>query len=471
MAASDYTFSVNHNYSSGVELLFGLKGFLGSLPGWSIPQSGSGNWTGSGNPANAPYTAAGDLFSMASNPAINTSGTGPGSLLNSGAWLVVQMPTWLGYARQFCFQRQSNVSSVLTRATYSASGAFAGGTGTTAPTAADSVPFVGSGTDGAPVFSSYVGTDGTYYSHFGARVVAPYGWYCVSHAKTTNLNSGSIFVDPLISGTFPAADIDPLVLNHFTGSFTMTTLASPTNPNTWFKRGLGGAGFVTAGMMLPNVAGNTIVPSALGVNGHDGRDDLLALPYLRRSASGAPAGYKGQGHLVVAQTAGRSTGHRFNLVDAEEYKLALQDVAIPWPEATTPLLPSTTASATIFDANLWGAGLTGPAPDITPPTVTLVSPANGSAITPTTTLVATYADDETAPRSAIVGVKFPSGEEETVCRVYDDAAPYFPRKYNRSTAVAVTNGYQLTITRRGGWPEHGLELIVDVVDRSGNRAE
>jgi hypothetical protein len=103
--------------------------------------------------------------------------------------------------------------------------------------------------------------------------------------------------------------------------------------------------------------------------------------------------------------------------------------------------------------------------DVTPPTITIVSPTVGTAITPTTPLIVDVADD-VALRRVFVSVAFPArGLEEVV----HDGAAFAPVYADSSSRAVITNGYRYTIVRREGWPS-APTLKVHAIDVTGNEA-
>lgn len=109
--------------------------------------------------------------------------------------------------------------------------------------------------------------------------------------------------------------------------------------------------------------------------------------------------------------------------------------------------------------------LTASAAANTPPTVTWVSPAPGTPISPRDAIVVDIGDDVLEDLSLIiVSARFESlGLEEVVFR-----GEYFASAYAESE-VSVTSSARFTLRRRGGWPG-SVRIQVDVVDGGGERA-
>lgn len=111
-------------------------------------------------------------------------------------------------------------------------------------------------------------------------------------------------------------------------------------------------------------------------------------------------------------------------------------------------------------------------PETNPPTITVVSPADGSTITPSTEFQVQLSDETELRHTAIwarfgVDDDFPKGRRPAEL-IWSGSA--FERGYGSSSVTGdATSGYSLTIVRDGGWPMspqlHGV-----AIDTAGNEA-
>lgn len=107
-----------------------------------------------------------------------------------------------------------------------------------------------------------------------------------------------------------------------------------------------------------------------------------------------------------------------------------------------------------------------PTPDTEPPEVTFVSPVPGSSIGLEDELVVNVTDNLDALERALLVVYIHStGVQELVF----DGTSFTARYVAQSTRVAITNGYQFTLRRTGGWPNNTFVTVrVFAVDDEGN---
>lgn len=103
--------------------------------------------------------------------------------------------------------------------------------------------------------------------------------------------------------------------------------------------------------------------------------------------------------------------------------------------------------------------------DTTPPTVSVVSPAEGTPLRPTDTVVFDVDDDGGPTALRHIEVRAPQGGAvETIWNGTQFVAPY-----TGSSRVETATGYRFTVQRTGGWTQ-ALALEVDAIDTSGNKA-
>jgi hypothetical protein len=100
------------------------------------------------------------------------------------------------------------------------------------------------------------------------------------------------------------------------------------------------------------------------------------------------------------------------------------------------------------------------------PVVTLVSPAAGTPLHPTDSVVFDVTDDGNFSLVSFRLRFVASGEREAVYDRDDPAGAWDPR-YASSSIATITGGYRITLRRSGGWPGGGIGLLPRVVDAVG----
>lgn len=96
------------------------------------------------------------------------------------------------------------------------------------------------------------------------------------------------------------------------------------------------------------------------------------------------------------------------------------------------------------------------------PTVTVVSPAEGGALTPAGSVVIDVTDADGLAFVELT-IVYPGGATEVAFRDGDFRRPY------TGTQAAITDGYRYTIDRDGGWPNGNPRFEVVAVDNGGAR--
>lgn len=136
-----------------------------------------------------------------------------------------------------------------------------------------------------------------------------------------------------------------------------------------------------------------------------------------------------------------------------------------WPAAGLVL----TVIATDGQANVTTATYTltitdAPAVDTGSPSISNVTPAPGSPLTPTSALGFDVTDDSGLFRRITVSVSYANGRPDEV--VYDRRGfrPYYSAG---SSVVSIEGGLRFSVRRAGGWPA-APHLYVDPIDMSGN---
>jgi hypothetical protein len=110
----------------------------------------------------------------------------------------------------------------------------------------------------------------------------------------------------------------------------------------------------------------------------------------------------------------------------------------------------------------------GPAPDLTPPTVTLVSPAMGPGrIQPSTPIVFDVTDSSgSVGRIFVFATTRLGGPKELV----HDGSAFEPEYAANSVRSAISNGFRYSVLRFGGWPTSHVQIRTWPIDAVGNEA-
>ena len=307
-----YTWDVNDPSSfTGASALFKHKALL-KAAGWTVTASGDGL---------SAFSSSSDI--------ITQSGSGANGLNNTSAWYVLQSPAGAG-TRQLEFQRGS--SSRIWTLKYSYSVGFSGGS--------PSSTVAGTATDAQTMWSAATvfGTDATYHVHCMADNAAPYGNYllCLQTGGLsgsfggTYTNVGVFVMDPLISSTYPGADVDPMMF--YAPTTTEGAFQASVNTKTfgYLKKGLAGEGFVnipwlligsdSAALMHPNAAGSLV---------QTGKDMPFPVLYARDTSFVAPLGHKGYSSLLQVSNTYRMTP-ALESVSTTNDTIYFGDFMLPW---------------------------------------------------------------------------------------------------------------------------------------------
>lgn len=300
-------------------------------------------------------------------------GGGANNLDNSRAWIVMQQPPQSGaltvgapYAgtRQLCWQH-SVVNNQQWRLKYSFSGGYTSpsvaGTAQNTPSInaaiGDEVFVFGGGSDASPTFDTLfgAGTNGGSRCNMMAddgflvsgSNPTPYGWYMVTWTAGASAGTETEhMMDPMISGSCPAGDVDPFVFRRMNTSLNNSVL----NPYTaqqyfgrtdvngaatcWYRKGLQGAQFVTT-CAVYWLRGNSSVgfinayPQQTGANSNSNEDDLLPIIMHRPASVGGAGGYKGLSSLMKYTSSIKSTGVSMS-VNGNRDRLVCNTVTLPW---------------------------------------------------------------------------------------------------------------------------------------------
>jgi hypothetical protein len=185
------------NQTNGLAM-YVLKESL-KLAGWTVVTSGTGT---------AGTTGAGDLITTG-------TGTAIGSFARNGAWVRMREPS--PGTREYVFQNGQADNSPNGIIKYSRATGFAtGGTATVAPTTGggDGIVFVGSGTDAAPVNTTWIPNAAGGYYHCVASDTANngvWGWWWYGYTISPVANQVIIATESVATGSTPVQDQDPSI--------------------------------------------------------------------------------------------------------------------------------------------------------------------------------------------------------------------------------------------------------------------
>jgi hypothetical protein len=309
--------------SAGAGGLYYIKETL-KAAGWAVVSSSDGT----------TYSAVGDV--------ITTFATGAGGMDNPYAWFRIQDP---GGLRELVFQRATFGALIGNswRVKYSASAKFTGGApaATVVPSATDEQLLCGSGTDGAPGFTSILATGDSYYMHCVAQSTPEngvYGFWFFATVKGSGVISGQVMCEPLDSATYPVEDVEPCLFvctNAATRSVMSGVWAG------WYAKGLGAQAWLTATTgwsMAPPFSSsytNLFGTNPVGANPYTGEDDNIAAGVMRASAVIQP-GWRGYTKYLKIRGSLRSYPSTANLAtDAYVY---FGEFLVPWPNGIAPTL-------------------------------------------------------------------------------------------------------------------------------------
>jgi len=313
-----YTFDTNNTPATGSEAVYLLKEAL-KTAGWTVASSSDGT----------TYNASGDQISSGSS--------GAGGMANSSAWFRIQMPTLDSVVREFTFQRSTSLNYQW-RIKYSYSAGFTGGSpgATQTPSATDEQILAGAGTDASPTYSTILNSsDGGYRWNIAAGGAAEnYVFYAFSFASGGGVVNAFWLLDRMLSGSYPSADVDPVVMGFAATALNVATIQSTSSViKAYLDKGGGSEGFVSMPGCVPEDSA-THLAGNLGTNPHTGNDDSIPIIFARRSALGSPAGWKGIGSMLRMNGVTRTTGDTYSVGSARD-RIIVDDCNLPW-DASVP---------------------------------------------------------------------------------------------------------------------------------------
>jgi len=273
--------------------------------GWTTQSSGDGL---------SAFSSSGDI--------ITSGNSGANGFANTSAWVRMQSPAGAG-SRELIFQRGS--SNPVWTSKYSFSAGFTGGSpnSTTPGTATDSQTLLNATT----LFT----TDNTYRIQIACDNAAPYGFYMFAYTFGGQFNSSitcSLVMDPLLAGSYPAADNDPMVFI-FVGSSAFS-VGTPGSPLGYLKKGLAGEGFVNIPWMRVALGSSPILfPGGAGNHSHSFNEVMFPVFYARDTGKTAPVGWKGVSSLMKMVGQAYVTPTLLSVSTTRD-TVTVGDIALPW---------------------------------------------------------------------------------------------------------------------------------------------
>jgi hypothetical protein len=299
-----YVFDVNNDSMTGAQAMYKFKELL-KTAGWVVKSSGDG------------------LSAFSSTTDIITSGSsGANGFANSNAWVRLQSPAGAG-SREFLVQRSS--FNTLWTIKYSYSIGFSAGSpsATVLPTATDSQTLLSA--------SSLFVTDSTYRFNAAADNAAPYGFWmgCFLLGGESNFNpsGGAWMMDPLLTGSYPAADVDPTI--HYVSGTTSWSSGTTSGIFGYLKKGLSGEGFVNIPWLIIQSQSASSFPQGVGNNCFTLKTDLFPIFYARQSSKTAPVGYKGISSICKWTGNPLACPTLLSVSTTNDY-IVIGHIALPW---------------------------------------------------------------------------------------------------------------------------------------------
>lgn len=404
--------------------------------------------------ADSNYSSSGDI--------ITSFGSGANGMNNDGAWYRIQSPNGLyEWIRQI---GDVSTTSPGQRTKFSRRDGFTGGSPsiTQVPSATDEELELGGGTDASPTYSggSYASaTSGSDRRLLGVvDDAAPYGfWYW----GTDNFpNNRSRFVwahDPVLSPFnelgIAIADADPYVNVYLaTGTDMFARSAFGTeNFGGVIKRAFVDGSYVDVG----NNMTTDFITNGLEDNPDNGQKDFIPLVWVNDAN-----GQKGISTLFYGLLQASALREYYTIEGNDNILIIASKVGLLWDGS---------AVADDGDANSWAAvdanflSWANFLADSTAPEFFQVSPSIGILIEQNTSVILRATDDSSSIDQALISVNLDITQPDEL--VFDGTN--FSKLYNKSSVISISNGYEWTIIRNGGWPSQP-RFTGYLADPSGN---
>lgn len=308
-----YTYLVNTLPATGAVAIYSL-----------IATLITSGWTKESDSDATTYSAVGTQ--------VTSGATGANGLGNTNAWVRLRSPATNGGSvvnqrRELTFQR--GVNNRGWRIKYSASAGFVGGSpsATQTPSSTDEVFMAGGGTDASPTFVSltWMPADGTYQYNVvagGADENYSFVAWCASIGVSIGCGT-SIFLDVMMSGSYPTSDVDPAVMycssatlnNAFqevisATNFPTANATAPALARAW----LGATSSAGAAISATNSQNVGILMNCLhGASSWNFKDNLLPAVWGSNNAS-PPKGIKGISTLFKTGSVARGSGDTLDVL-------------------------------------------------------------------------------------------------------------------------------------------------------------
>lgn len=309
--------SVNLSPATGAVAMYIFKEFLKQL-GWTVQSSADGS----------SYSADSDI--------ITSGNSGANGFGNNSAWFCARDPSGL---REMVVQR--GTGNTTWRMKWSHVARFTGGSpsATVPPTATDQQMVAG--TD-VPAYITLWAADAGYKLHMGGDTADGSFWLVAANTGAASTAKQLIYT-PLLSGSYPAEDTAPYVVQMANATWTAANMGSLTvntgGAQGYYKYGLSGEAWVNY-RVYPigfSTAGTALLANGVPVNAYTGGDNIFPAMAMRLAADGT-AGIKGfipTSHSYMdAQS--RASG---DVVDVGSSRYAVfNGYVVRWPAGVTPVI-------------------------------------------------------------------------------------------------------------------------------------
>jgi hypothetical protein len=195
-------------------------------------------------------------------------------------------------------------------------------------------------------FVNALATDGTYRWHVVSETTDGTFWAMPWILGTASLNSvGGLLLDKVATGSYPTEDTDPYVWytpHPGDNNFSIIDLSSESagttkSPKCYLRRELLGEGWVDMPVCsLVSGANNRVLPSLLGTNPHNAKDDGIPVIYARRGGLTTPVGWKGLSTMMRYNAATHATGEPLTKTTTRD-RICIGDFNLYW-DGTVPTI-------------------------------------------------------------------------------------------------------------------------------------
>lgn len=318
--------------------IFNLKALLKSV-GWTV--TGSGEGAGGAN-----FSTTADIITQAS--------TGVGGMANVNAWFRIAMPAG---GRTFIFKNITAIGTWVIKYAYTGGftgvvdGAISATVAPTATTPAEEQLLVGaSSTTGWSI-----GATGAWRYNMAADNAAPYGFYWTGAAQGVtgvNGNTCGIVLDPMLSGSYDASDVDPYVFYFCNkGSNSALVTGEPfgylTNGMATESKNFAGQSYIrkgyadsiftwmTAAKQMA-ISSLDIIPNGLMPSPYTSKDPVAPIVWMHRFVTSGLSCVKGVSTMMKWNGVYRNTWDTLSLLGSKD-RIVGGSVNLPW-DGSTPIV-------------------------------------------------------------------------------------------------------------------------------------